>query len=67
MVLLELSRDEIFNRLTENGKYTGVYENEYKGMYLGTGFYIASGNLKMEHSKPTESVYDSGEKYDVKG
>lgn len=43
-----------FIRLTENGKYSGIFAEEYNGMYLGLGHYIISGTIKMEHSKPKE-------------
>lgn len=56
---LKISRNEVFNKLTENGKYTGVYKNEYNGRYLGLGFYIVSGNLKMKHAIPEKIFYDS--------
>ena len=56
---LELSRDEVFNKLTENGKYSGIVAEEYNGMYLGLGHYIISGTIKMEHSKPEERIYNS--------
>ena len=55
---LELSRDEVFNRLTENGKYSGIFAEEYNGMHLGLD-YIMSGTIKMEHSKPEERTYNS--------
>ena len=56
---LELSRDEVFNKLTENGKYTGVCENEYKGMHLGVGCYISSGTIKMKYPRTEKTFYDS--------
>ena len=65
-VILKLSRDEVFNRLTENGKYIGLCKNEYNGMYLGLGCYIASVTLKAKHPRPEKTFYDHGEKYDVK-
>lgn len=63
---LKLSRDGVFNKLTENGKYIGLCKNEYNGMYLGLRCYIASETLKAKHPKPEKTFYDHGEKYDVK-
>lgn len=59
VIFLELSSDEVFNKLTENGKYTGVYKNEYNGMHLGLGIYISSGTIKKKYPITEKTFYDS--------
>lgn len=51
---MELSQAEVFRILTEDGKYTGITQEKYKGIHLGDGMYIESGTL--EHTKTTTSV-----------
>lgn len=51
---MELSQEEVFRTLTEDGKYTGVTQEKYKGLYLGDSLHIKSGT--MEHTKTTTSV-----------
>lgn len=56
---MDMTQQEIFNILTENGKYIGAYKNEYNGMYLGLGCYISSGIIKMKYPRTEKTFYDS--------
>lgn len=51
---MELTQAEVFSILTEDGKYTGITQEKYKGLHLGDSLHIESGTL--EHTKNTTSV-----------